>query len=135
MALTYSLALKIDRLSAANTRIGANGIVTLYGGQRPASPDVAPGSQPLVTFAASSTFASTPTTAVLTANPIAQGTGTAAATAAGTPATWGRIADSTGVGVIDFEVGAGKDLVMTPDAVIKTNLSVTIDQIKITAGN
>lgn len=135
MALTYSLALKIDRLSAANARIGANGIVSLYAGTRPASPDVVPGTQPLATCEAASTFASTPTTAVLTANPISQGVGTEHATASGTVATWGRISNSTGVGVIDFEVGPGKDFVMTPDAVIKTDQPVLIEQIKITAGN
>jgi hypothetical protein len=82
----------------------------------------------------------TNTGGVLTFNPVGDTTGTAACTASGKTATWGRLrsaaAGVSGLGVLDFAVGAtGCDMNLTPDALIKTGQTLSIPSFVINAAN
>lgn len=109
--LKYSAALKNAQMAAITAALGANGLIRVYGGSQPASPDTAIGAQPLLAeLDLSATAAAAPANGVWTASAIANGTGTAAAST-GTNATFYRACTSAGVGIVDGSVGVtGADL-------------------------
>lgn len=103
--LKYSSSLKAAQLNAITSVVGANAVIRIYGGSKPASPDVAVSSQPLLaSINCSATFAPAAVGGLLTVNPLADGTGTAAA-GEGTQATWFRLVTAGGVGHVDGTVG------------------------------
>lgn len=103
---------KNARLDAITTKVGANGVLNIYSGTQPASPDTAISTQVLLaTLALNATFAPPASAGVLTMNAISSGTGSVAAGSGGTPAAWFRITNSGGTAVIDGTVGlTGSDL-------------------------
>ena len=106
--LKYSVALKNTQQDALTTRIGASGLIQIYSGTQPASPDTAIAAQVLLaTLTCSAAFAPAAAAGVLSLNAITSGTGTAGA-GAGTVATWFRILNATGpVAHIDGTIGIG----------------------------
>lgn len=109
--LKYSAVLKNAQQNAITSTLGANAVLEIYSGSKPANPDTAISSQVLLaSLACSATFAPAASGGVLTLNGIANGTGTAGA-GAGTNATWYRLKTSGGTAHIDGTVGiSGCDL-------------------------
>jgi hypothetical protein len=103
--LKYSASLKNAQQDAITTKIGASGLLLIYSGTQPASPDTAITSQVLLaTLTGNATFAPASSGGVLTLNSITSGTGTAGA-AGGTVATWFRWTTSGSVAHVDGTVG------------------------------
>lgn len=112
--LKYAATLKDSQLDDITTKLGANALLRLYGGSKPASPDTAIGAQPLLAeldLSATAAPAVSTTSHIWTANAIGNGTGTAAAST-GTNATFYRAFKSDGTtAVVDGTVGVtGADL-------------------------
>jgi hypothetical protein len=87
-----------------------NGTLSMYGGTRPASPDIAPGSDPLLTVALPVLAFNTGTRQITTAG---QWFGTVGN--AGT-ATWFRLADNDGLYLTDGDItatGGGGDITLS----------------------
>jgi hypothetical protein len=100
MTLVYSIAARQAKANADLASIGSDATLEIFGGTRPASPDVAPGSTALVTFSMGTGVAfGTATSGVITAATIPSAT-----IANNGTATWARLLTSGGVGVIDYDV-------------------------------
>ena len=134
--LKFSAALKNAQLDAITTKAGANALLKLYSGAQPASPDTAVTGQVLLaTLTCAATFAAAASGGVLTANAIADGTGSAGAST-GTNATWYRLTDSGGTAIIDGSVGtSGADLNLTGTVSIATGQPVKVSSFTYTNPN
>jgi hypothetical protein len=113
------------RLSDLNTQIGANAQMLLYAATIPFDPSVAPTGTLLATLYGANTVFGAVTNAVPgTANAyLTAGTITSGNAVANGTATMLRIANSSGGGVVDLDVG-----------VTGANTSVTLPTVTITAG-
>jgi hypothetical protein len=112
--------------------VGASGLLRLYNGTQPASPDTAVGSQvKLAELTCNATaFAGAASSGVLTASAISS----ANAVASGT-ASWFRLTKSDGTAVIDGTVGtSGADLIIDNTS-INSGQSVSVTSLTVTAGN
>ena len=132
--IKYSIALNQDRLGKITADIGNAGLLKIYDGSQPASPDTAVSTQTLLsTHTCGSPFAPTSSAAhpsVLTANAI--GSATAAATST---ATWFRITTSGGTAVVDGSVGtASADLILNSTS-ITSGQTVNITSLTVTSAN
>ena len=130
--LVYSIALNQARHADTVTNIGSAGLLKIYDGSQPASPDVAVSGQVLLsTHTCGSPFAPTASSAhpsVLTANSIGNATAGNSSTAA-----WFRITTSGGTAVIDGTVGtSGTDLILNSTS-ITSGQTVSITALTITS--
>ncbi|MBB2915849.1 hypothetical protein [Cupriavidus alkaliphilus] len=115
-------------LDAITTAAGANAVLTVYNGTRPATGGSA--TTALAALTCSATLAPGAAGGVLTLNAISN----AAATATGT-ATWARLTTSGGTFLIDLDVGtSGTDLVLNATGIV-TGATVSVTAATITAGN
>lgn len=110
--LEYSIALNQARHAATVTAIGSAGLLKIYDGAQPATPDTAVTTQTLLsTHTCGSPFAPAASSAhpsVLTANVIGNATAVASSTA-----SWFRIENSGGTPAIDGTAGtSGTDLIL-----------------------
>lgn len=129
MALAYSTTLRNAMLDAITTAIGANGLLRIYDGSRPASGGTA--TTLLAELALSATAAGAASSGVLTLSAITQDS---SANATGT-ATWFRIVTSGGTFVIDGSVGtSGSDLNLTTTSIV-SGQPVSVTSFTITEGN
>lgn len=131
MAVGYSTTHRNARLDALTTALGANALLRLYDGARPATGGTA--TNLLVTVTCGATFAPAASGGVLTANAITSGTAGSTGTA-----TWARLTTSGGTFVADLSVtvaGGGGDLQLTGTAVITSGLTVSVSSLTITEGN
>lgn len=130
--LKYSAALKNARLDQITSRVGTSGLLRLYDGSQPASPDTAVSTQTkLAELTCNATaFAGSATSGVLTANAISN----ANAVASGT-ASWFRLCKSDGTPVIDGTVGtSGTDLIVDNTS-INSGQQVSVTSLTVTSGN
>lgn len=116
-------------------QIGANALIDIYSGTKPAGPNTAVTSQvKLATVTGASTFAPASVAGVATANAIANGTGTVGAST-GTVATWFRANSSGGAPAVDGTVGlTGCDMNINNTS-IATGQTVAVSSCTITAPN
>ena len=99
--LIYSNALGNAQQDNITSLLGASPVIKIMSGIKRASPDASIGSSlVLASLVCSPTFAPAASNQTITANAIANGTGTAAA-ASGTVATWFSLEKADGTGVID----------------------------------
>src|ERR1700692_3225351 len=112
---------KNGRSNVILTDIGTSGLVKFYSGTPPSDASVTATGTLLATLTCSSTFGTVSagtsggTAPALTANAITSANGVAT----GTPG-YARITNSSGVGVVDLDVGAtgsGCSVIMTPDTI------------------
>lgn len=131
MALAYSTALRNARMDAITTAAGANALLRLYDGTRPATGGTA--TTLLAELTCGSTFAAAASGGVLTLGTITQD---ASANNGGT-ATWFRLVKSDGTThVMDGNVGtSGSDLNLTGTTVIGAGQPVSVASFVITEGN
>jgi hypothetical protein len=116
-------------LDTITTAIGANGLLRIYDGSRPASGGAA--TTLLAQLALSATAAPAASGGVLTFNAITQD---ASADATGT-ATWFRVTTSGGAFVIDGSVStSGSDLNLTSTSIVTTQ-PVSVTSFVITEAN
>jgi hypothetical protein len=130
--LKYSAALKNARLDQITTKVGASGLLRIYNGAQPASPDTAVGAQVKLAelMCNAAAFAAAASAGVLTANAISS----ANALASGT-ASWFRLVKSDGTAVMDGTVGtSGADLIIDNTS-INSGQSVSVTSLTVTAGN
>ena len=130
--LKYSASLKNAKLDQITSKVGASGLLRIYDGSQPASPDTAVTSQTklaeLTTNA--SAFAGSASGGVLTANAVSS----ANAVASGT-ASWFRLCKSDATAVIDGTVGtSGTDLIIDNTS-INSGQQVSVSSLTITSGN
>lgn len=130
--LKYSASLKNARLDQVTTKVGASGLLRVYDGSQPASPDTAITSQnklaELTTNA--SAFAGAASGGVLTANAISSVNAVASGTA-----SWFRLCKSDATAVIDGTVGtSGTDLIIDNTS-INSGQQVSVTSLTITSGN
>ena len=129
MTIAYSTTVRNAMLDAITTAIGANGLLRIYDGSRPASGGAA--TTLLAQLALSATAAPAASGGVLTFNAITQDS---SADASGT-ATWFRVTTSGGTFVIDGSVGtSGSDLNLTTTTITATQ-PVSVTSFVITEGN
>lgn len=131
MALAYdTVSIRNAMLDTITTRAGANALIRLYDGSRPATGGTA--TTLLAELTCGATFAPAASGGVLTLNAITQD---ASANASGT-ATWFRIVKSDGTTfVLDGNVGtSGSDLNLTTNVIVITQ-PVSITSFVITEGN
>lgn len=131
--IIYSIALNQSRHASTVTAIGNAGLLKIYDGSQPASPDVAVGAQVLLsTHTCGSPFAPASSSAhpsVLTANAIGSATAAATSTAA-----WFRITTSGGTAVVDGTCGVGAtfDLNLTSTS-FTSGQTVNINSLTVTS--
>lgn len=126
--LKYSASLKNGRLDQITSKVGTSGLLDIYDGTQPASPDTAITSQvKLAELPCSATFAAGASGGVLTANSITS----ANAVASGT-ASWFRLKTSGGTAHVDGTVGtSGTDAIIDNTTIVSgqpvncTSLTVT----------
>lgn len=126
--LKYSASLKNGRLDQITSKISTSGLLRIYDGTQPASPDTAITTQTkLAELTCSSTFAAGASGGVLTANTITS----ANAVASGT-ASWFRLTTSGGTAHVDGTVGtSGTDAIIDNTTTVSgqpvncTSLTVT----------
>lgn len=116
-AIVYSIVLNQARLAAIVTAVGNAGLLKIYDGSKPASPDTAVGAQVLLASLTCGTpFAPASSSAhpsVLTANAISSATAGNTSTA-----TWFRITSSGGTASVDGTVGTSStDLVLNSTSI------------------
>lgn len=130
MALAYSTAIRNAMLDAITAGAGANALLRIYDGTRPATGGAA--TTLLAELTCNATFAPSASGAALTLNSITQD---ASANASGT-ATWFRIVKSDGTTfVMDGNVGtSGSDLNLTTTTIVATQ-PVSVSSFVITEGN
>lgn len=130
MALAYSTAIRNAMLDAITAGAGANALLRIYDGTRPATGGAA--TTLLAELTCNATFAPAASGAQLTLNSITQD---ASANANGT-ATWFRIVKSDGTTfVMDGNVGtSGSDLNLTTTTIVATQ-PVSVSSFVITEGN
>lgn len=133
--LKFSAALRAAQQDAITAKMGANSVIKIYSGLKPASPDNAVTNQVLLcTLACSTTFAPPAVGSTLTVNPIEIGVGTEAA-GTGTEATWFRIETASGVGHIDGTVGiSGADMNLNNTNIAKAQ-TISVATMKLINGN
>jgi hypothetical protein len=128
----YSTALKNARLDQVASKIGASGLLRLYDGAQPASPDSAVTSQ--VTLAEftcdSASFAGAASGGVLTANAISG----ADAIASGT-ASWFRLCKADGTAAVDGTVGTSGTDCIIDSTVITAGQPLSVISLTITSAN
>lgn len=133
MAIGFNVLLRNSMLNAITTRAGANAILRIYSGTRPATAGAA--TTILAQLTCNATFAPAASNGVLTLNPIAAAT---SAAATGT-ATWWRILASDGTThVLDGSVStiaAGTGDMQLDDVNIVLGGTVAISAASFTAGN
>lgn len=110
--IKYSIAVNQGRLAFITSSIGSAGLMKIYDGTQPASPDTAVGVQVLLaTLTMGSPFAPASSSAhpsVLTANAISSATAGNTSTA-----TWFRLTASGGTACVDGSVGTSSaDLIL-----------------------
>lgn len=131
--VVYSIALNQARMADIVSNIGNAGLLKIYDGSQPASPDVAISTQTLLsTHTCGSPFAPASSSAhpsVLTANAIGSATAAATSTAA-----WFRITTSGGTAVVDGTAGVGStfDLNLTSTS-FTSGQTVTITALTVTS--
>jgi hypothetical protein len=131
MALAYdTTSIRNAMLDAITTRAGANALLRIYDGTRPARGGTA--TTLLAELTCGATFAPAASAGVLTLNAIAQDP---SANASGT-ATWFRIVQSGGSNfVLDGDVGtSGSDLNLTTTTIV-SGQPVSVTSFVITEGN
>ena len=129
MALAYSTTIRNAMLDAITTAVGANCLIKLYSGTRPATGGTV--TTLLSTMTGNATFAPGASSAILTLNAITQDS---SAAASGT-ATWFRITTSGGTFCADGNVGtSGSDLNLTTNVITATQ-PVSVSSWAITEGN
>ncbi len=129
MTIAYSTAVRNAMLDAITTAIGANGLLRIYDGSRPASGGAA--TTLLAQLALSASAAPAASGGVLTFNAITQD---ASADATGT-ATWFRVTTSGGTFVIDGSIStSGSDLNLTSTSIVITQ-PVSVTSFVITEAN
>lgn len=128
----YSTAAKNAALDAKGNLVGASGLLRIYDGAQPASPNVAVGSQvKLVEFVTNAAgFATAASGGVLTARAIASAVGLAAGTAA-----WARLCDAGGVAIMDCTVGTSATDIILANTSITVSEPVSVSSLTITSGN
>ena len=130
MAIAYSSAIRNARMDAITTFVGANALLRIYDGTRPATGGTA--TTLLAELTCNATFAPGASGGVLTLNAITQDS---SANATGT-ATWFRIVKSDGTThVLDGSVGtSGSDLNLTTTSIVATQ-PVSVSSFGLTEGN
>ena len=130
MAIAYSSAIRNARMDAITTFVGANALLRIYDGTRPATGGTA--TTLLAELACNATFAPGASGGVLTLNAITQDS---SANATGT-ATWFRIVKSDGTThALDGSVGtSGSDLNLTTTSIVATQ-PVSVSSFVLTEGN
>lgn len=130
--LKYKASLKNSQLDAITSAVGTSGLIRIYSGTQPASPDAAlSGNTQLAELACSSALAAAASGGVLTLNAI---TADSSADATGT-ATFGSILTSGGTRIVDFSVGtSGADLNLNTTSIV-SGAQVSISSASITAAN
>jgi hypothetical protein len=131
MAVKLSTTARSDRATALNTTIGANAILRIYSGNKPANPATAISGTLLAELTCGSTFG-TVSNGVLTANAITQDS---SANATGTASHF-RLWKSDGTtAVLDGDVATnGSDLNLTTTS-ITSGQPVQVTSLVITEGN
>lgn len=131
MAVKLSTTARSDRASALNTTIGANAILRIYSGSKPANPATAITGTLLAELTCGSTFG-TVSSGVLTANAITQDS---SANATGTASHF-RLWKSDGTtAVLDGDVAtSGSDLNLTTTSIV-SGQPVQVTSLVITEGN
>lgn len=132
--IKYSTALQQARMADLVSNIGSAGLLKIYDGTQPASPDTAVGAQVLLsTHTCGSPFGPASSSAhpsVLTANAI--GSATAGNTST---ATWFRITTSGATAVVDGSVGTSSaDLILNSTS-ITSGQTVSITSLTVTSFN
>jgi hypothetical protein len=137
MTLGFSTTLRNNRATQTLNAIDANasaGQILIYSGTRPAT-GAAITAQLLLATLTLSKPSGTVSGGVLTLAAITSGTGSAAATASGTDATWARIVDGGGTFVADASVGtSGADINLSAVHIV-TGATVSVTSGTITEGN
>jgi hypothetical protein len=130
--LKYSALLRNAKLDAITTQVGGAGLLRIYDGAQPATPETAIGAQVLLAELVCGTpFAGAAAAGVLTANAI---TADASANATGT-AAWFRLLTSGAVAKIDGTVGtSGTDLIIDNTSIV-AGQNVSATSLTITSGN
>jgi len=129
MALAYATTLRNAMLDEITAAAGANALLRIYDGARPATGGAA--TTLLAELTCNATFAPAAAAGVLTLNAITQDS---SANNTGT-ATWFRIVTSGGTFVLDGNVGtAGSDLNLNSTS-ITAGVAVAVTSFTITEGN
>lgn len=130
MAMSYPTTLRNSRMDLITTLAGANALLRIYDGTRPATGGTA--TTLLAELTCNATFAPAASGGVLTLNAITQDS---SANATGT-ATWFRIVKSDGTThVMDGSVGtSGSDLNLTTTSIVATQ-PVSVSSFVLTEGN
>lgn len=129
--LKYSASLKNSRLDQITSKIGTSGLLRIYDGTQPASPDTAITTQTkLAELACSTTFAPSASGGVLTANSITS----ANAIASGT-ASWFRLTTSGGTAHVDGTVGTSGTDAIIDNTTIVAGQPVNCTSLTITSAN
>ncbi len=113
----YSIAVRNDMLNQLNTEIGASGLLRVYSGTQPATPDTAlSGNTLLAELTLSATAFAAASGGVVTANAIGDDTD---ANATGT-ATFASFVSAGGTRVVDVSVGSsGADLNLNTVSIVQ----------------
>jgi hypothetical protein len=129
MALGYETTLRNTRLNAITTAAGANALLRLYSGARPATGGAT--TTLLAELTCGATFAPAASAGVLTLNAVTQDP---SANATGT-ATWFRLVTSGGSFVLDGSVAtSGSDMNLISTSIV-AGQPVSITSFTITDGN
>lgn len=129
--LKDSTALKNGRLDVITTQVGNAGLLRIYDGAQPASPNTAVGAQvKLAELTCGSPFAAAAAAGVLTANAITGANALATGTAA-----WFRLTTSAGTAVIDGTVGTSGTDAIIDNTSINSGQPVSCTSLTRTAGN
>jgi len=128
MSVAYSQDLRNDRLDAVTNRVGANGLLRIYGGTKPA-PGGTPGTL-LAELVCGDPFAPAASDGTLSANAIADGTA-----AASGEATWFRLTNSGGDFVVDGDAGESAAELILDDASLIEGGTVSVSSLTVTGGN
>lgn len=130
--LKYAVALKNQKLDQITSKVGNAGLLRLYDGAQPASPDAAVTTQnKIAELTCGTPFGAASAGGVLTAGAVSS----AAALMAGTP-TWFRLCTSAGVAIVDGTVGMSGtfDLVLD-NTNIASGQNVAVSSLTITSAN
>ena len=114
--INFNQNLKLSRVTAIATAIGNSATLNIYTGTQPAGPDTAASG----TLLCSLPLSSPPATEALGANAVLTFNALTQTNASNTgSAGWARIANSTGFGIVDLDVGT------SATSVILNTLSIT----------
>lgn len=129
--LKYAVTMKNAKLDAITTAIGNAGLLRIYDGSQPASPDTAVSSQTkLAELTMATPFGAAASGGVLTAGAI-----TAANALATGTASWFRLTTSGGTAKVDGTVGtSGTDCIIDSTS-ITSGQQVSVTSLTITSGN